>query len=152
MDKIEMFVKEEELEILNKERKNNNRKTREKASALYFRAKGYTEQEIREITGLSVSTIISHVKNFNNYGISYIYTTNYKKRQARLEPYTEQIIIEFSDNPPQTIAEAIIRVKEMFNIDIKDTAMRNFLKKKDLRLKSQGVFLQKQTKINKKTS
>ena len=130
MDKIEMIVSNEELEILNRERKNNNRKIREKASAIYFRAKGYSESQIKEMTNLSVTTILSHIKNFNSVGINYIYTTNYKKREAILEPYTEQIVKEFNEQPPQTIAEAIVRVKELCGVSVKDTAMRNFLKKR----------------------
>lgn len=150
MDKIEMIVSNEELEILNRERRNNNRKIREKASALYFRAKGYSESKIKEITNLSVTTILSHIKNFNSVGINYIYTTNYKKRESILEPYTEQIVKEFNEQPPQTIAEAIVRVKELCGVSVKDTAMRNFLKKKDLHSKNQKAFLQKQIKKNKK--
>ena len=150
MDKIEMIVSNEELEILNRERKNNNRKIREKASAIYFRAKGYSESQIKEMTNLSVTTILSHVKKFNSIGINYIYTTNYKKREAILEPYTEQIVEKFNEQPPQTIAEAIVRVKELCGVSVKDTAMRNFLKKKDLHSKSQKAFLQKQIKKNKK--
>ena len=53
MDKIEMIISNEELEILNRERRNNNRKIREKASALYFRAKGYSESKIKEITNFT---------------------------------------------------------------------------------------------------
>ena len=130
MDKIEMIISDEKLELLDKERKNNNRKIREKASALYFRAKWYSEKEIKEITWLTVSTILSHVKKLNSDGISYIYTTNYKKRKAILDPYSEQIVDAFSLNPPQTVDEAIVRVKDMFNVEIKYTAMRNFLKKR----------------------
>lgn len=150
MKKIEINVNEKDLEILKKERKSNIRKVREKASAIYFRTIGYSEEKIREATGLSVTTILSHIKNYKTYGIEYIYTTNYKKKTAILDPYADEIKHDFESNPPQTIAEAITRIKDKFGVEIKDTAMRNFLKKKGLHTKKQEAFHQKQTKKNKK--
>ena len=151
MDKIEIVISDEELEILNKERKNNkNKKVRDKASSLYFRARGYTEKEIKDITGLAVSTILTHVKRFKNEGINYIYTTNYRKNKPKLEPYTDIIIEDFKKENPQTIDEAIIKVKELTGVDIKRTTMRTFLKKTNLHIKNQEVSQQKQTKNNNK--
>ena len=83
-------------------------------------------------------------------GINYIYTTNYRKNKPKLEPYTDIIIEDFKKENPQTIDEAIIKVKELTGVDVKRTTMRTFLKKTNLHIKNQEVSQQKQTKNNNK--
>lgn len=147
MDKLEITLTEEELIIIKKEmKKNSNEKVRNKAKVLYLRYYGYTEREIIQKTDLTLCTILKYVKAFRANGISSIYTTGYKGQPSKLEPYKDEIIKEFEKNPPQTRAEAVIKVKELFGIETSITAIGNFLKKTGCHIKKQEAYQQKRTK------
>lgn len=151
MDKLEIELTEEELKIIKKEmKKNPNEKVRNKAKVLYLRYYGYTEREIIQKTDLTLCTILKYVKAFIANGISSIYTTGYKGQPSKLEPYKDKIIGEFEKNPPQTRAEAVVRVKEICGIETSITAIGNFLKKTECLTKKQEAFQQKLKKNNSK--
>ena len=151
MNKLEIQLTEEEIKILKKEmKKNPNEKIRNKAKVLYLRYNGYTEKEIIQKTDLTLCTILKYVKAFRNNGISSIYKTGYKGQQSPLNKYKTEIIAEFEINPPSTRAEAVIKVKELFELETNVTSMGDFLKKTGLRTKSQEASLRKQKKNNSK--
>lgn len=151
MNKLEIQLTEENIKILRKEmKKNPNEKVRNKAKVLYLRYYGYTEREIIQKTDLTLCTILKYVKAFIQNGISSIYTTGYKGQQSKLNAYKDEIIKEFESNPPQTRAEAVNKVKELFGIETSITAIGNFLKKTGLRTKNQEASLQRQKKNNSK--
>lgn len=152
MDKLEISLSQEELKIIQKEMKKNvNEKVRNKAKVLYLRYIGCTEKEIMQKTDLTLCTILKYVKAFREKGIASIYTTGYKGQPSKLEKYKEEILEEFRQNSPKTRAEAVVKVKEKWNIDTSITAIGNFLKKTDFLTKSQGVFQQRQKKKNNKS-
>lgn len=151
MNKLEIQLTEEELEIIKNEmKKNPQEKVRNKAKVLYLRYYGYTEKEIIQKTDLALCTILKYVKAFIQNGISSIYTTGYKGQQSKLNAYKDEIIKEFEKNPPQTRAEAVAKVKELFGLETSITAMGNFLKKTGCRTKSQEASQQRQKKNNNK--
>lgn len=151
MNKLEIQLTEEDIKILKKEiKKNPNEKVRNKAKVLYLRYYGYTEREIIQKTDLTLCTILKYVKAFIQNGISSIYTTGYKGQQSKLNAYKNEIIKEFETNPPQTRAEAVNKVRELFGIETSITAVGNFLKKTGLHTKNQEASLQKQKKNNSK--
>ena len=151
MDKLEITLTEEELKILKKEmRKNSNEKVRNKARVLYLRYCGCSEREIIQKTDLTLCTILKYVKAFREIGLSSIYTTGYKGQPSKLNLYKEEILKEFEMNPPQTRAEAVIRVEEICGIKTSITAIGNFLKKTNLLTKKQEVYQEKLKKKNNK--
>ena len=151
MRRIEIKLTEEEIKKLEKESKYNPKlKVRNKAKVLLLRNKGYSDEEIINRTDLTAATIISYVKAYNKNGIDSIYNINCKGRKGRLEDLKEEILDIFTKNPPQTRDEACTIIQEKYGIEIKRTAMGNFLKKTGCRTKSQEASLQRQKKNNNK--
>jgi transposase len=153
MKKIQLIITKEEIEKLNRIRLTSSiSKERQKASAIYWRAKGKTEKQIQEITELSVVTIIRHIKKYNELGFAYLKENNYKGNISELEALSALILADFNRQCPKTIAEACARIEKLTGIKRSETRITVFLKKKDFHTKKQEVFRQKQTKKNRKSS
>lgn len=153
MNKLEVTLTNEELRIIKHEmKKNPNEKVRNKAKVLYLRYSGYTEREIVNKADVSLCTALTYIKAFIKDGLNSIYTTGYKGQPSKLNKYKDEIIEEFKKNPPSTRAEAVAKVKELWNIDTSITAIGMFLKKTECPIKKQGTSLQKQIKKNNKSS
>ena len=153
MKKVELNVTDKDIKILKKESKYAKfAKVREKARALYLRAIGKTEKEIREKTDLSVTTIMSYIHDFNENGIDSIYRTKHKGQPSKMNKHIDEIKAEFKKNPPQTIDEAAIRIKEKTGISRTYNSVRLFLLKGGFLTRKQEVYQQKQTKKNNKNS
>lgn len=151
MNKLEIQLTEEEIKIIKKEMKKNPKETvRNKAKVLYLRYYGYTEKEIIQKTDLTLCTILKYVKAFIENGISSIYTTGHKGQPSKLNLYRDEIIKEFETNPPQTRAEAVVRIKELFGLETNVSSIGDFLKKTGCHTKSQEVSQQKRKKNNSK--
>lgn len=153
MRKVDIIVTPQELEILKKESKAAKlTKTMIKAKVLYLRAIGKTEREIMLKTDISVATIVSYVRDFNENGMDSIYRTKHKGQPSKLNDYGEEIMKDFEENPPKTIAEAIVRIERKTGLTRTYNAVRLFLLKKELLTKKQGIYQQKQIKRNRKYS
>jgi transposase len=151
MNKVEIVVTGEELETLKKESKTAKlAKTMIKAKVLYLRAMGKTEKEIVLKTDVSVSTIISYVRDFNENGIKSIYRTKHKGQSSKLNDYAEEIMKDFEETPPKTIAEAAARIHKKTGLVRTYNAVRLFLLKRGFHTKNQEVYQQKQIRKNNK--
>jgi hypothetical protein len=49
----------------------------------------------------------------------------------------------FQDNPPTDVPDAVRKIKEQFGLNITNTPVRNWLKAKAIRIKSQEAYRQK---------
>jgi transposase len=153
MDKIPLVITKEEIEKLGRIMRDSTiSKERQKASAIYWRAKEKTEKQIQEITGLAVVTIIRHIKKYNELGFDYLSENNYKGNISDLEAFSKLILDSLNKECPKTIAEACKRIEKLTGLKRSPTRVTIFLKKKDLLTRKQEVFLPKQTKKNKKNS
>ena len=92
--------------------------------------------------------LLSYIKDYKKDGIKSIYKNNYKGQKSRLEPFTDKIIEEFENNPIKSAKEGCARIKEKFNIEITETPLKIFLKKKNLVIKNPKQNQRKQTKNN----
>lgn len=153
MQKVEIDVTPEQIKVLQKESKTAKlSKTMIKAKVLYLRAIGKTESEIMIKTDVSIATIVSYVRDFNQNGLESIYRTKHKGQISKLNDYTEEIMKDLGENPPQTIAEAIIRIKAKTGLIRTYNSVRLFLLKKGLLTKKQEAYQQKQANQNRKNS
>ena len=131
MKKIEIIVPENDMVILKKEAKKNPReKTRNRAKAIILRVEGYTEREILNKMDISLNSMLTYIKDYQKHGLESIYTNNYKGPVSRLEVKADEIIEEFTKNPPKSLKGGCSRIKERFGISITETPLRYFLKKK----------------------
>lgn len=92
------------------------------------------------------------MRDFNENGLDSIYRTKHKGQPSKLNDYCEEIMKDFEENPPKTIAEAIVRIKEKTGLTRTYNAVRLFLLKKGLLTKKQEIYQQKQIKRNSKYS
>ncbi|GMO28986.1 MAG: hypothetical protein Ta2B_09920 [Termitinemataceae bacterium] len=153
MEKIILIITYDDLQKINLIRLHSKvLKERQKAAAIYWRAKGKTEKQIHELTELSVVTIIRHIKKYNKLGFDYLKENNYKGNTSDLEAYSELIITDFNKQCPATIEEAGKRIEKLVGIKRGAASITVFLKKRGFRTKAQEVFRQKQTKTLKNNS
>jgi transposase len=153
MEKIKLRITQKEIQKLDEIRLHSEvTKERQKAGAIYWRAIGKTEEQIREITGLSVTTIVRHIKKYNELGFAYLKENNYKGNTSDLEEFSGLIIADFNEKRPKTIDEAIERIEKLTGVKRSATRVTVFLKKNCLRTKKQEVYRQKQTKRIRKSS
>ena len=130
MEKIILVITKEEIQKLDDIMRHSGvLKERQKASALYWRAIGKTEEQIREITKLSVTTIVRHIKKYNELGFAYLQENNYKGNTSDLEAFSDLIIADFTKQCPKTIDEATDRIEKLTGVKRSATRVTVFLKK-----------------------
>ena len=146
--KIE-FTKEEVKELYYYYINGRTKKIRLRAGVLYLRSKEKSYREIVEVLGVPQNTINTYIKGYIDKDIDFIFETNYRKNISELEEYKDIIINDFDNNPPATVDEARIRIEKLTGLKRGNTAVRTFLKKKDIHSKKQEAYQRKQIKRNK---
>ena len=102
-------------------------------------------KELSEITGINRDYIQPTLDGYEEKGIDYIYECSRGKKKSRLDTIESELLEDFAKNPPASIPEAVSRIKRDYGIEITDTPVRYWLRKKGFVISSQNRFLQKRT-------
>lgn len=123
-----------------------NESIRRQARILYIAGQGTkTKTELCEKTGHDHKTVDHILKMYEQLGVDAVYQCKRGQRVNHLEQIADELTEFFDKNPPSDIPDAVRKIRENFHINITATPVRNWLKAKDIRTKSQKVYLQKLT-------
>ena len=113
---------------------------------LYYASKGAESiKELSEITGINRFYVSQTLNGYNEKGISYIYECSRGKKQSILDTIESELLEDFARIPPSSIPEAVSRIRRDYGIEITDTPVRYWLKKRGFVILSQNKLRQEQT-------
>ena len=111
---------------------------RQRAHVLLLRSEDLLNAQISNITGLSEPTIIDYVHQYLEKGESWVTTLNFRKPVSQLQSFDAEILAYFEKNPVSTIAQACNEVSKLTGVTVKNTQMRAYLKKLDIKWRKVG--------------
>lgn len=113
---------------------------------LYLKAaEGLANEDIGRLMGASRNSISQWIQSYLKGGFEAITQVGYGTNQSSLENHASSIMEMFTCHPPRSIAEAVLKVKELTGIERSATAMRSFMKRQKLRFLKTG---HKPAKVN----
>ena len=111
---------------------------RQRAHVLLLRAEGISNRQISNITGLGETTLIDYLHQYLKNGKDWLTTLNFRKPTSRLQPFDQAIKNYFDQNPISTISQACKEVQDLTGVTLRNTQMRAYLKKLDIRWRKVG--------------
>lgn len=111
---------------------------RQRAHVILLRAEQLSNSQISHLTALAESTIIDYVHHYLLNGLHWVTALNFRKPVSQLQPFDSLIKEHFSKNPVSTIAQACKEIEDLTGILIKNTQMRTYLKKLDIKWRKIG--------------
>lgn len=143
--KIEL-TEEEDAQMYSEKTLGRNKTIQKRAKVIYYASKGAESiKELSEITGINRFYVSQTLNGYNEKGISYIYECSRGKKQSILDTIESELLEDFARIPPSSIPEAVSRIRRDYGIEITDTPVRYWLKKRGFVILSQNKFRQKQT-------
>jgi transposase len=103
-------------------------KVRRKLEALYLRSQKVKNSDIMAWCGISKATLHVYLKSYAQGGIEQLISRPIYPLRSELQPYRERLAAYFREHPPATVAEAMVKIKELTGIERKPTQVRLLLK------------------------
>jgi len=126
---INVTIKEEDKRVFAKERyEHPHPRVNQRMDVLHLKAKGYSNKDICDITGICHNTLLSYFKMYNTGGVEKLREIKFNRPKSEMEKYFNQIKQYFIENPPGSISEAAAKIKEITGIERHETQVRKFLK------------------------
>jgi transposase len=99
-----------------------------RCEALFLKSQGLTHSEICQLLRTSMSSVTRWVRAYSQSGIEGLTNLQYGKRKSSLAPFSESIENYFIKNPPNSIKEAVAKIKELTGIERSEKSVRVFLR------------------------
>lgn len=96
--------------------------------AIYLRVIGKKYNEIAQIVGCSEASVGNWIRIFRNKGLEELKKVDMARPQSKLSLHQQTIEDYFRKNPPASIREAIVKIKELTGIERSERVVRDFLK------------------------
>ncbi|MCZ6595148.1 MAG: IS630 family transposase [Bacteroidetes bacterium] len=130
---------EEEIKVLNYERYHYpHPKVQQKMEVLYLKAMGLSHQEICRLCGISHTTLVTYLKQYQEGGIERLKQLGYQGQPNELSVHEGTLKAYFKEHPPVTIAEAQAAIEKLTGIKRKLTQVRAFLKRIGMKCRKVG--------------
>ena len=137
---IKIEFSETEVEILNRERYHHpHPKVRKKMEVLYLKSQQFQHQQIRQICGISKTTLSKYLKQYQASGIKGLKQLKYRGQPSQLHQHTEILQAHFEKHPPATAAQAQVVIEELTGLKRSPTQIKIYLKSLGLRYRKSGV-------------
>jgi len=126
---IQIEFTQEEIEQLHHERRHHpDPQVRQRCEIVYLKALGYSHQDIGRIARVSQPTVRDALHRYKEGGLEKLKEVYRHRSTSELEEHREALEAEFRERPPQTINEAIDRIKKLTGLRRSPTQVRQFLK------------------------
>jgi len=113
-------------------------KVQKKLEAVYLKSQGLEHQEICRLCGMSKTTLVSYLKQYQEGGIERLKQTKYVGKDNELLPHAQTLKEYFEKHPPRNSVEARARIKDMTGIERSLTQVRAFMRRLGMRYRKVG--------------
>ena len=136
---ITIALSEADIKALEYERFHHSHpKVQKKMEALYLKAKGLKHAEICRVCGISKTTLITYLKQYQAGGIERVKQLDYTGKPNELAAYADLLTAYFKEHPPVTIAEARHVIEEQTGLKRSPTQVREFLLRLGMKCRKVG--------------
>lgn len=137
---IQIEFSEEEIKVLDRERYHHpHPKIRKRMEVLYLKSQQFQHQQIRQICGISKTTLSKYLRLYKAEGIAGLQQLNYKGQPSQLHHHTALLQAHFEKNPPATAAQARAEIEKLTGLKRSPTQVKAYLKGLGLRYLKNGV-------------
>jgi len=137
---IGISILEEDVKLIKKERyEHPDISVQKRLQALYFKSLGYKNKEVCILADISYTTLELILKQYNSGGLKEVKNIKYYSPKSELDDHAQSLEEYFKENPPSTVKEACQVIKELTNIERKETQVRKFLLRLGLKRRKAGI-------------
>jgi transposase len=122
------LTEDEKEEVLRQRFAHPSPKVQKRMEALHLRTLGKSYSDIMEIIGCSRASVYRWLTIFSETGIEGLKTIEYTRAEGALTPHRESLEEYFKNNPPSSIREAIVRIKDITGVERSERVVREFLR------------------------
>lgn len=127
--RVPLTFADRDLEVLCKERyEHPDPRVQQRMEVLWLISQGLTQGEAARLASVSRATAKRYVVIYRTKGVDGLRHFDWFKPVSELEKHRESLEESFRKNPPHTVAEACLRIKEVTGLERKPTQVRAFLK------------------------
>lgn len=113
-------------------------RVQQKMEVLYLKSQGLAHQEIRQICGISKTTLTVYLRQYLEGGVERLQQWDYQGQPSALNEHVTSLEAHFQAHPPKTISEAQAQIKEMTGIERSPTQVGAFLKRMGMQRRKVG--------------
>jgi len=125
-------------------------RVQQRVEVLLLKSKNLPHNEIARLTDLSVNTITSYLKLYQQFSLDGLEQINFYQPKSDLVEYTATIKEYFNQNPPSSINEAMGKIEELTGLKRSPTQIRKYLLKIGFKFRKVGVIPAKADVIEQK--
>ncbi|MDR1964580.1 MAG: helix-turn-helix domain-containing protein, partial [Planctomycetaceae bacterium] len=136
---IRFEISEQELAAINKERfYHPDPIVMKRCETVLLRVKGFSTQQIHEITGRSPNTIRHHLHLYQQGGLEALKNHQPYQPKSQLDDHRQTIEQSFQDRPPDSIKEAGERIFQLTGIRRSKSNIEVFVKRLGMSFRKTG--------------
>lgn len=119
----------EDLNTLSKARyEHPDPRVQKRMEVLWLISQGMTHGKAARLAGVTRATAARYVAIYRGKGVDGLRHFDWLKPVSELDKHRQSLEESFRKNPPHTVAEACLRIKEETGLERKPTQVRAFLK------------------------
>jgi len=127
---VPLLFSDDDLAMLIKERyEHPDPRVQRRMEVLWLISQGETRTKAGQLAGVTRATADRYVVIFRTQGVDGLRHFDWRKPVSELEEHRESLEESFQKNPPHTVAEACLRIKEETGLERKPSQVRAFLKR-----------------------
>ena len=130
---------QEDLRVLAEERyEHPDPRVQKRLEVLWLISQKVTHLRAAKLAGVSRATAERYVACYRQGGVAALRHFDWCKPVSALEQHRDSLAESFRQNPPHTVAEACVRIKEETGLERRPTQVRAFLKRAGLEMALRG--------------
>jgi transposase len=115
-------------------------RVRRKMEVLWLKSQGVEYKQLLKLGRINGNTLRRYIKDFKDGGIEKLETLNFRKPVSELVKFKDEIIKDFTKDPPATTNEASMRIEKLTGIKRGLTQTRHFMKSMGFRFLKMGMI------------
>jgi transposase len=128
--RIPLTFTDKDLDTLSRERfEHPDPRVQRRMEVLWLISQGLARQRAAQLAGVARATAERYVAIFRAKGVAGLCEFDWYRPVSELAQHRNSLEESFTKNPPHTVAEACVRIKEETGLERRPTQVRAFLKK-----------------------
>lgn len=136
---LKVAFSQSDVDMLFKERYSHPHSwVQKRMEALYLKSQNISHGEIRKLVKISSRTLVRWIRMYQEGGIEALKKLGWKGAKGALTEHRESLEEYFKTNPPISLKDACIKIKELTGIERRKIAVRDFLKSLGMSFRKTG--------------
>ena len=115
-------------------------RVRKRMDVLWLKSQGLPHQEICRLIGVSSNTLRKYLMTFQSGGLEKVTEINFYAPTSELEQHRHRLEVYFSEHPPATINEAMVKIQELTGLKRSPSVVGRFLSSLGMRPRKVGAI------------